>query len=209
MLAMAQPHSIMVALPLLNLIFQQTLLFAPNGSLLVADRDNHRIRSINAGNVSTFAGNGETEVLNQPFGIALAADGGVFVLDRSNHRIRLLSRDGSALNTYAGSGVAGFKDGLALEAEFSTPTHIATAPDGRLFIVDFGNHRIRVIEESTYAITLRTVSASEQEAGSTLFQAQTLFINADGDDLNYRLISVSNAGGALSQSIAITAEYPH
>ena len=169
----------------------------PNGSLLVADRDNHRIRSINAGNVSTFAGNGETEVLNQPFGIALAADGGVFVLDRSNQRIRLLSRDGSALNTYAGSGVAGFKDGLALEAEFNNPTHIATAPDGRLFVVDFGNHRIRVIEESTNAITLRTVSGSEQEAGSTLFQAQTLFINADGDDLNYRLISASNDGGAL------------
>ena len=169
----------------------------PNGSLLVADRDNHRIRSINAGNVSTFAGNGETEVLNQPFGIALAADGGVFVLDRSNQRIRLLSRDGSALNTYAGSGVAGFKDGLALEAEFNNPTHIATAPDGRLFVVDFGNHRIRVIEESTNAITLRTVSGSEQEADSTLFQAQTLFINADGDDLNYRLISVSNDGEAL------------
>ena len=177
--------------------FPADLAVRPNGSLLVADRDNHRIRSINAGNVSTFAGNGETEVLNQPFGIALAADGGVFVLDRTNHRIRLLSRDGSALNTYAGSGVAGFKEGLALEAQFNNPTHIATAPDGRLLVVDFANHRIRVIEESTNAITLRTVSASEQEAGSTLFQAQTLFINVDGDDLNYRLISVSNDGGAI------------
>ena len=59
---------------------------------------------------------------------------------------------------YAGSSAAtaGAIDGPAAEARFSSPTSIALAPDGRLFVTDSGNNLIRVISAdgatvSTYA----------------------------------------------------------
>ncbi|MGC8703195.1 MAG: hypothetical protein ACP5RV_09675 [Thiomonas sp.] len=67
----------------------QTLSFAPDGSLIVADTGNNRVRRIAPdGTVSTLAGNGEGEkvapgalpgTLHQPYGVQALADGSVLV----------------------------------------------------------------------------------------------------------------------------------
>ncbi|WP_298292164.1 hypothetical protein [Thiomonas sp.] len=67
----------------------QMLSFAPDGSLIVADSGNNRVRRIAPdGTVSTLAGNGQGEtvvtgalpgVLHQPYGVLALADGGVLV----------------------------------------------------------------------------------------------------------------------------------
>jgi hypothetical protein len=77
------------------------LAFAPDGSLVIADRGNHCIRRIDAdGVISTVAGQcgipgssgdggSATEAyLDGPFGVAFAPDGALMVADTSNHRIR-------------------------------------------------------------------------------------------------------------------------
>jgi DNA-binding beta-propeller fold protein YncE len=38
-----------------------------------------------------------------------------------------------------------FNDGPALSAKFKSPTGLTIAPDGTLYVADFGNHRIRKI----------------------------------------------------------------
>ncbi|MEW6561064.1 MAG: hypothetical protein AB1412_12830 [Pseudomonadota bacterium] len=67
----------------------QTLSFAPDGSLIVADTGNNRVRRIAPdGQVSTLAGTGEGDkvmvgalpgILHQPYGVQALADGSVLV----------------------------------------------------------------------------------------------------------------------------------
>jgi hypothetical protein len=92
--------------------------------------------------VAGFAdGPGPQAQLAAPMALALAGDGRLFVADRDNHRIRVLGLDGQ-LTTVAGTGAAGFADGPALQAKFSSPSGLAFG-DGKLYIADTSNHRIR------------------------------------------------------------------
>lgn len=52
--------------------------------------------------------------------------------------------------TLAGTGIAGDgKDGLdALDTRLYLPQDVTVGPDGRVYVVDWNNHRIRVIDES-------------------------------------------------------------
>jgi sugar lactone lactonase YvrE len=103
--------------------------------------------------VTTLAGTGEpgyrdgpalTAQFDVPIGITVDGEGNVYVVDSGAHRIRRISRDG-VVSTVAGSGVAGYADGLANEAEFWYPTDIAIGADGQLYVADWKNHRIRIV----------------------------------------------------------------
>jgi streptogramin lyase len=117
----------------------------PNGDLLVADQNNHRIRRVTmAGVVTTFAGTGATGAANGPLASATFnrpqavafRDGVVYVSDHGNHLIRSIAA--GAVGTFAGSGVAGFADGTGAGASFFGQEGIAAAP-GFLWIADGNN----------------------------------------------------------------------
>ena len=81
---------------------------------------------------------------SEPFGIVAAPDGTIFVADAGDaHRIRRISPDGR-VSTLAG-GTRGFADGVGNRAAFSTPSGLARAADGALYVADTGNHAIRRI----------------------------------------------------------------
>jgi sugar lactone lactonase YvrE len=81
---------------------------------------------------------------SEPFGVAAAADGTLLVADAGQaHRIRRVSPDGH-VSTLAG-GVRGFADGAGDRAQFSTPSGLALAADGTVYVADTGNHAIRRI----------------------------------------------------------------
>ena len=71
------------------------------GDLFIADRNNSRIRKVDAqGTITTVAGGGgppdglgdggpaSAAALDQPFGVAVDAEGDLFIADTDNHRIR-------------------------------------------------------------------------------------------------------------------------
>ena len=60
--------------------------------------------SADGATVSTYAGDGSSNVLNQPAGLSLAPDGRLFIADSGNNRIRVVSADGNTLSTYAEGG---------------------------------------------------------------------------------------------------------
>src|SRR5262245_31249913 len=92
----------------------------------------------------TVDGTGTRARFSEPFGIAAASDGTIFVADAgSAHLIRRISPDAS-VSTIAG-GARGFADGSGTQAAFSTPSGLALAADGTLFVADTGNHAIRRI----------------------------------------------------------------
>ena len=101
--------------------------------------------------VTTLAGDGSPVIrdgaragFSDPFGVAVAIDGTVYVADAGeSNRIRKIAPDGIA-TTLAG-GNEGFSDGAGAAASFSTPSGLALANDGNLFVADTGNNRIRKV----------------------------------------------------------------
>jgi hypothetical protein len=67
------------------------------------------------------------------------------VCDAGNHRVRRVAA--SLVSTIAGNGIQGFAGdgGLATAAELNEPSGVVITPDGRMFIADSANHRVRVI----------------------------------------------------------------
>jgi sugar lactone lactonase YvrE len=135
-----------------------------DGNLYVADRDNHRIRRIDAvsGDITTvagdgnptFAGDGLTATLaslNSPTDVALDADGNLFIADRNNHRIRRVDAVSHLISTVAGNGSAGFTgDNVAATATaLNMPTGIAFDANGDFYIADSLNHRLRRVSAGT------------------------------------------------------------
>ena len=104
-----------------------------------------------AATVMVLAGDGNPGVLDgaafsarfsDPFGVAAARDGTIYVADAGDaQRIRRIGPDG-IVSTIAG-GEQGYANGFGLSARFSTPSGLALAPDGTLYVADTGNNAIR------------------------------------------------------------------
>lgn len=131
------------------------------GNVYVADTNNHRIRKISAaGVVSTLAGStqgyangiGTAARFNNPSGVAVDAAGNVFVTDTFNYRIRKITPAG-VVSTLAGSGIAGFANGLGTAAQFNKTYGIAVNDTGSIFVADALNHRVRKITASGVVTT--------------------------------------------------------
>jgi sugar lactone lactonase YvrE len=141
-----------------------------DGSTIVADTGNNRVRRISpAGVISTIAGSSEagfsgdggpavSAQLSSPSGLAVDAAGAVFVADTGNNRVRRISPTG-VISTIAGSSEAGFSGdgGPAVSAQLSSPSGLWIDPNGNLFVADTGNNRIRRISP---AGTITTVAGN-------------------------------------------------
>ena len=133
------------------------------GVLFVADAgDNNRIVyrapdgvfHVLAGGREGFAdGSGPAAAFNTPSGIAADAQGNLYVADTGNHAIRKVTPQGQ-VSTVAGNGRPGFADGSAAQAQFNGPMGVAVGADGRLYVADTWNDRIRVIETDGRVSTL-------------------------------------------------------
>jgi sugar lactone lactonase YvrE len=115
-----------------------------DGTLLVADQNNNRIRQVTlAGVVTTYAGTGTagaldgdrlTATLNGPQDVAVDGRGRVYIADTTGKRIRRIV--GNTLSTYAGNGIAGYVDAAPLESEFFGLEGIDVTSSGTLWIAD-------------------------------------------------------------------------
>ncbi len=133
------------------------------GVLFVADAgDNNRILyrgldgsfQVLAGGIEGFAdGQGSSARFNTPSGIALDAHGNLYVADTGNHAIRRVTPLGQ-VSTVAGDGTPGFADGAAAQARFNGPMGVAVGADGRVYVADTWNDRIRVIAADGSVSTL-------------------------------------------------------
>jgi len=135
----------------------------PDGALWFCEYGGHTVRRMDReGNVVTVIGNGMAGYsgdgaamirasLNKPHEIRFDSDGNLFIADMSNHVIRKVDLKLGLISTIAGTGEAGFSGdgGVANMAQLKSPHSIQFGRDGRLYIADVGNNRIRVVDLST------------------------------------------------------------
>ena len=72
-------------------------------------------------------------------------DGKVYLADTYNNRIKVLDPQQRAVVSYAGTGLAGYKDDIISIAQFNEPGGLTIA-GGKLYVADTNNHAIRVLD---------------------------------------------------------------
>ena len=123
-----------------------------DGDLYVSDGEKDCIWKIDQqGKAVGFASG-----LNTPSQIAVLPDGSMIVADTGSNTIRSIDSSGANKVIAGIIGEAGDNDGASTEARFRGPVGVAVGKDGRIFVADSYNDRIRVIENGT----VRTLSGS-------------------------------------------------
>jgi hypothetical protein len=96
---------------------------------------------------------GTNAMFYHPMGVTVDSSGNVYVADHANHRIRKITSSG-VVTTLAGSGSAGYVDGIGSNAMFNAPYGVAVdVRSGGLFIADASNHMIK-LSSSTGVVTV-------------------------------------------------------
>lgn len=131
--------------------------FTPGGTLLVADMWNHRLRAVSpAGVVSTWAGNGQSDVqdgpgssaqLSFPMAVAVLPGGDAAIAEPSTGFIRRVSAASTHdVSELAGAvGTEGWADGAAGSATVSETLALAARSDGQLLFIDSASARVRAL----------------------------------------------------------------
>jgi glucose/arabinose dehydrogenase len=112
-----------------------------DGNIYVSDGQNGTIWKLHEGQASAFASG-----LDTPSGIAFSPDGSLIVADPGSSTIKSIDVSGEVKTIAGTAGRHGFADGDAVTASFNAPVAVAIGPDGKIYVADTYNDRIRVIE---------------------------------------------------------------
>jgi sugar lactone lactonase YvrE len=179
------------------------------GSLFVADHDNHRIRRITSGGqVTTFAGSssgfdngqGMSANFNFPRGITIDGSGNFYVADGGNNSIRKITST-ALVSTLAGKDV-GLAEGVGAAARFNVPRGVAIMPSGNLYVADAFNHRIRRVTPASVVSTLTgstpgfedgtlTSAKFNEPSGITIDASGNIYV---ADSKNNRIRKITSSG---------------
>jgi sugar lactone lactonase YvrE len=216
----------------------QGVAVGPDGTLYIADTGNQRVRAVSGGLITTYAGDGDAgfagdggpagnAAFRWPNALAIDASGALLVCDAGNERVRKISS--GLIDTIVGNGTQGFAGdgGVATNAELDTPMGLAVGRDGRIFVADAHNQRIRVIATngliSTFAGTGVAGYAGDggQATAAELSLPRGLIVTSSGavifaDSNNQRMRMVDTSGtittiagtgvqGAASDAVAAGA----
>ena len=138
------------------------------GDVYIADTYNNRLRIVSkkTGIITTVAGNGSfaffgdnmqstLSAIVRPFGVAIDASRNIYITDSGNYRIRMVNITTGIITTIAGNGINGFTGDnvLATTTGLSFASGICFDTAGNLFIADYYNNRIRMVNKNTSIIT--------------------------------------------------------
>lgn len=128
------------------------------GTVYVSDYNNHKIRKIQAGTVSTLAGSGTAGAadgtgsaasFNYPYGLVIDSAGVMYVGDSKNNKIRRIAATGT-VTTIAGTGGAATTNGIGTSAAFSEPVGLVIDLKNNLYVSEYIGDVIRKINMSGY-----------------------------------------------------------
>lgn len=157
------------------------------GDVYVVDWRHDRVQKCSADGqcIMEFghSGSGDGE-FNRPAGIAVGDDGDIYVADRGNNRVQLFDRTGRYVEQFTGDAtlslsgrkyimsnlkVLRVREMASLERSkrLRGPASVRLDGEGRMYIPDFGCHRIQVYKKEAYPLTREEIGP-EQNAPSLL-----------------------------------------
>ena len=180
------------------------------GAVFVADYENHCIRKIANGQVTTYAGvgasNGDqlgassTAKFYRPRDLVLDPAGNLYVTDLMNNKIKVVTT-GGIVNLVAGSGAQGSTDGVGIGASFDRPCGIDRRQNGDLIVMDAVGPKVRIVTVAGTVTTLAGTGTSGYQKSPVLTATfnlpQDICYDAQGnlyisDDLNHVIRKLVN-----------------
>ncbi|CAN0914071.1 Protein SUPPRESSOR OF QUENCHING 1, chloroplastic [Linum grandiflorum] len=153
-------------------------------------------------------GVGSEVLLQHPLGVICAADGQIYIADSYNHKIKKLDPTTRRVTTIAGTGKAGFKDGIAVDAQLSEPSGIIEVERGRLIIADTNNSVIRCLDLNKEEPELRTLELKGVLPPTARSKSlKRLRRRASADTQIVKIDGVSSNEGKLFLKISLPEEY--
>jgi streptogramin lyase len=138
----------------------RTISFGRGGDMYLALREGNAVFRIDMAKliIHHIAGTGEQGYtgdggpaklarLSGPKGIEVGPDGGVYIADTESHTIRRIDLKTGTIETVAGDGTRhDGPDGDPLKCGLARPHGVFVDADGKVYIGDSENHRIRILE---------------------------------------------------------------
>jgi len=164
--------------------------------------------------VSTYAGTGSagttdghvgSATFSHPSSVAVDISGNLYVADYSGHRIRKIQ--GGFVSTLAGSGIAGYSNGVGTSASFNGPFGIAfNHVDKSLVVAEYSGHRIRrVTLDGRVSLIAGTGTAGDTNGTGDVAQFRNpLGVVVDGNGVIY----VAESSGHRIRKIVFTGSDP-
>ena len=193
------------------------------GNVFVADTHNHVIRKVANDSVRTVTtvagvfgfgaladGVGSAAKFNNPMGLAWQDSGHLLVADAANHAIRVLEIATGKVTTLAGGHPGDDADGPASSAQFTYPTAVAAAPDGRVFFLASPVGKLKQIgTDAAHTVTTLVgggVGYADGPGDVALLSPQAGLVWANGallvsDAANQRLRKVTPGATAAATSV--------
>lgn len=186
---------------------------------LVTDYSSARVRRIEiaTGAVTTLAGSssgyedgaGSSAKFHTPNGVAISPDASfALVTDGGNNRVRLLTIPTGAVTTMAGTGVAGYMNGVGAAALFTFPLNVALSSDGSFALVTESQFVRRLVIATRMVTTMAgsgstgfadgagTFASFNYPSGVAISPDSTFALVSDGS--NNRLRHISLATGVVT-----------
>ena len=126
-----------------------------------------------------YNGDVSTVPFNEPYGIAIDGNDRIFISDAGNHRISVYV-PGSVYNKTGTIGDptlggASYINGSASVVRYNAPKGMVFAPDGKLYVCDYNNNTIRV---------MNGISTVTQTQAVSTFAGEAAGVNSGGDYLD-------------------------
>ena len=146
----------------------QQMVFDNSGNLYISSLLGNKIYKLDtSGILSVFAGTGtagffgdsgpaSTAELNEPVSMAVDTSGNIYIGDANNHRVRKIDIITGIITTIAGTGTPTFggDGGPATAADIVSPSGLYVDKRGNIYVSDFGNRRIRYINNAGIITTI-------------------------------------------------------
>jgi hypothetical protein len=185
------------------------------GNLFVADTNNHRIREVSNGVITTYAGTGAASFCGDggppafaclflPKGIAFDSSGGLYIADSGNNRVRLIT--GGIISTIAGAAFQGDAGdgGPSAAAALDVPTGVMVDSSGTLYIADASNERIRAVSGGVISAFAGTSTEGYSGDGGPATAAQMAMPLSVREDVFGRFLIADTNNQVIRQVVSGT-----